>query len=269
MTSVASFHIVQGDTKGDKEWIDKAAQKGLVSSGKWIVPKGARIGDDVAIYVGHLGLYATAVIHSTPVKRRDWVNRYGAALGQVQLIDPSISLGYLREKVPDLTWAIYPRSITTPSPTIAAKLRRMIEQRRREGIGRLRQNQLSTATLAELRAIAVSASSPVAGKRSRNRDERIRAEAIRRYALRRSMGYCESCAGPAPFLAKDGSPFLEVHHMTRVTDDGPDHPENVAALCPNCHRRAHSSKDSAKFSATLAKAIAKIEATIASRISRA
>ena len=263
MTSVASFHIVQGDIGGDKEWIDKAAQRGLVSSGNWIVPKGARIGDDVAIYVRQFGLYATAVIHSTPKKRPDWVNRYAAALGQVALIYPPISIGDLREKLPELTWAVYPRSITTPSSEIAAKLRTIINQRRRKGVGRVGSDQLQSADLKAMREIALSASVSTAGARTRVANERTRAEAIKRYALLRSKGYCEGCTNPAPFKAKDGTAFLEVHHMTRLTDDGPDHPENVAALCPNCHRRAHSSIDSDKFSSKLAKAVARIEAAIA------
>jgi len=62
------------------------------------------------------------------------------------------------------------------------------------------------------------------------------------YALKRSKGACEGCSAPAPFEGKEG-PFLEVHHLLRLGDGGPDHPENVIALCPNCHRRVHFGKD--------------------------
>lgn len=58
--------------------------------------------------------------------------------------------------------------------------------------------------------------------------------------LCRAAGFCEFCKQPAPFnRAKDGRPYLEVHHRTRLADDGDDTVENAVALCPNCHRKAH------------------------------
>lgn len=53
-------------------------------------------------------------------------------------------------------------------------------------------------------------------------------------------GICESCEQPAPFLRKkDNSPYLEVHHIIHLSDDGPDCLDNTEALCPNCHRERH------------------------------
>jgi 5-methylcytosine-specific restriction protein A len=101
-------------------------------------------------------------------------------------------------------------------------------------------------TLAELRAIAlesVSAHAPIEVKRI---NVARRAEAIRAYALARAQGTCESCKVQAPFKSKEG-PFLEVHHVFRLGDGGPDHPDRVIALCPNCHRRAHYSIDADTF----------------------
>lgn len=65
------------------------------------------------------------------------------------------------------------------------------------------------------------------------------AEKLRHYALLRASGQCEYCSRPAPFCNRLGDPFLEVHHIERLADDGPDDPRNVAAICPNCHREAH------------------------------
>lgn len=62
---------------------------------------------------------------------------------------------------------------------------------------------------------------------------------IRKYAALRADGACEYRGCPAPFVTAAGQPFLEVHHIRRLADDGPDSPANVAALCPNCHREAH------------------------------
>ncbi|OLU13203.1 hypothetical protein BVH01_22925 [Pseudomonas sp. PA1(2017)] len=67
----------------------------------------------------------------------------------------------------------------------------------------------------------------------------------------------------APFVRPDGRAFLEVHHMTRLADDGPDLPANVAALCPNCHRRAHYSIDRIEFGCALRAHVAFLEERIA------
>ncbi|MFN4056404.1 MAG: HNH endonuclease [Alishewanella aestuarii] len=58
--------------------------------------------------------------------------------------------------------------------------------------------------------------------------------------LARANGVCERCKADAPFRRKkDGSPYLEVHHNTRLADGGEDTIANAVALCPNCHRDLH------------------------------
>lgn len=59
------------------------------------------------------------------------------------------------------------------------------------------------------------------------------------YALRRAKSSCQLCNKVAPFLRKDGSPYLEVHHIHFLRDGGSDSVNNVVALCPNCHRKMH------------------------------
>ncbi|MDY7081344.1 MAG: HNH endonuclease [Halobacteria archaeon] len=46
---------------------------------------------------------------------------------------------------------------------------------------------------------------------------------------------------------------MEVHHLHRHSDGGVDHPDNVIALCPNCHRRVHYGKDGDSFNQKLIK----------------
>jgi 5-methylcytosine-specific restriction protein A len=53
-------------------------------------------------------------------------------------------------------------------------------------------------------------------------------------------GTCQECKKPAPFLRRiDGKPYLEVHHIRRLADQGEDTVANAIALCPNCHRKRH------------------------------
>lgn len=63
--------------------------------------------------------------------------------------------------------------------------------------------------------------------------------AVRAWALRRARGHCEGCGCLAPFITRDGEPYLESHHIRRLADGGSDTVDNVAALCPNCHREVH------------------------------
>lgn len=52
-------------------------------------------------------------------------------------------------------------------------------------------------------------------------------------------GKCQWCGEKAPFLDKNNEPYLEEHHVKQLADGGKDVIENVVAICPNCHRKAH------------------------------
>jgi 5-methylcytosine-specific restriction protein A len=78
----------------------------------------------------------------------------------------------------------------------------------------------------------------------------VRDPLVRREALRRAGGKCEWC-GQQAFELSDGSLFLETHHIVPLSEDGPDIPTNVAAVCPNHHREAHYGKNRDKMRAGL------------------
>ena len=62
-----------------------------------------------------------------------------------------------------------------------------------------------------------------------------------------ARGVCEFCKSPAPFSRENGEPFLEVHHVIPLSEDGRDEVENTIALCPNCHREAHFGEERMKY----------------------
>ncbi|WP_288097042.1 HNH endonuclease [Pseudomonas sp.] len=78
----------------------------------------------------------------------------------------------------------------------------------------------------------------------------IRDPLVRAWVRQRAKGICEGCGQPAPF-EKNGSPFLEVHHVKHLAQKGSDRTSNAVALCPNCHRRCHHSSDREEFTASL------------------
>jgi 5-methylcytosine-specific restriction protein A len=96
-------------------------------------------------------------------------------------------------------------------------------------------------SLRDLRRRALAASGPareVTASAARS-SYFIRSQTIRLYVLGRAQGKCESCDARAPFVTKRGEPYLEPHHIRRLTDQGTDDPRYMAALCPNCHREVH------------------------------
>jgi hypothetical protein len=223
------------------------------------VPKSAAVGDAVIVHVGGLGFVATALIASPPTLRADWRNRYGASLTNVVLIEPPISIGVVRQRLPALAWARYPRSITTPSPEVATEIMRLVEARRKDGVQLESDEDLAVAGLQELRAVALGSARDAAPVREGDVRYRVRSTAIRLYVLARAGRYCEACESPAPFLTPQGAPYLEPHHTTRLADNGPDHPAHVIGLCPNCHRRAHYSEDAAAFAEHIRARLAVLE----------
>ena len=116
-------------------------------------------------------------------------------------------------------------------------------------------------SLQQLREIALSSTPTQASTQEKIQSIQNRSTAIKLYAKKRANGICEGCNELAPFKTKSG-PYLEVHHLTRLADGGPDRPENVIALCPTCHRRAHYSINHLEFNNGLIVKVSNIEANI-------
>ncbi|MFT8723578.1 MAG: HNH endonuclease signature motif containing protein [Acetobacter malorum] len=102
-------------------------------------------------------------------------------------------------------------------------------------------------SLQDLRRRALeAAAAPPRRTNTGSRSVYARSRDVRNYVLRRADGVCESCDQPAPFETAAGLPYLEAHHIRRLSDGGPDDPRFVAGICPTCHRRAHHGADAAE-----------------------
>ncbi|MDY7576882.1 HNH endonuclease [Herbaspirillum sp. RTI4] len=118
--------------------------------------------------------------------------------------------------------------------------------------------------LTEARNLAIDAASASEGAtpQSALRTLYKRSKAVKDYVLMRAAGICEACMKPAPFIRSNGTPYLEPHHTTRISDGGPDHPRYVGAICPACHREIHYGMDGAAKNLVLQKHVLKLEAML-------
>jgi 5-methylcytosine-specific restriction enzyme A len=67
----------------------------------------------------------------------------------------------------------------------------------------------------------------------------LRDAAVVAYVLKYASGHCECCGSASPFKKLTGEPYLEVHHVKHLSDEGSDTITNTIAVCPNCHRELH------------------------------
>jgi 5-methylcytosine-specific restriction protein A len=113
--------------------------------------------------------------------------------------------------------------------------------------------------LETMRALAFAAANFTPQRRQASASVVERSKIIRDYVNARALGRCEGCGNDAPFYRSDGSPYLEPHHIRRLSDGGPDDPRHVIALCPNCHRRVHFGGDGEAYNEKLSAKMITIE----------
>ena len=80
-------------------------------------------------------------------------------------------------------------------------------------------------------------------KKSSSNSQYERDPEVKAWVLNKASGTCELCDNKGPFKDRYGYLFLEVHHVVWLAKSGSDTPDNAVALCPNCHRKCHYSKN--------------------------
>lgn len=86
---------------------------------------------------------------------------------------------------------------------------------------------------------AGSAGKKKAKRATRITESNVRDPLVSAFAKACAAGICDRCGDEAPFVTKRGHPYLETHHVLWLAVGGLDTPDNVVALCPNCHRLMH------------------------------
>jgi hypothetical protein len=86
----------------------------------------------------------------------------------------------------------------------------------------------------------------------------VRDPKVRAAVLARAKGKCEHCRSEG-FLMTNGARYLETHHIIALAKQGPDSMQNVIALCPLDHRRAHYSTEAVELESSFVKALASMK----------
>lgn len=99
-------------------------------------------------------------------------------------------------------------------------------------------------------------------KMEKEKTEYIRDEKVKDWVLKNAKGICEKCDNEGPFIDGDGRLYLEVHHVIQLANGGRDTVNNTVAVCPNCHRALHHSRDKDKDVNSLSKKVDRLAETL-------
>lgn len=81
---------------------------------------------------------------------------------------------------------------------------------------------------------------------------------VKEWIIKNAQGKCE-CCGIDGFIKEDETAYLEVHHLRPLSENGSDTPQNVVALCANCHRKLHYAKNKKEVRKGLIKKIERLK----------
>ncbi|AMW78899.1 HNH endonuclease [Acinetobacter sp. TGL-Y2] len=155
--------------------------------------------------------------------------------GPVELIDEPYQQQQEDEQKKSRTVWVFPLQLK--SKNSAVTLTEIIETSKNK------QRKLRKKTLEQLAAEAQATAKNDVGFRNTSTKYYIRSDSIVQLAKKLANGICQLCEEAAPFLDKNGDPYLETHHIEWLANGGSDSPENTVALCPNCHKKMHVVND--------------------------
>jgi 5-methylcytosine-specific restriction enzyme A len=102
-------------------------------------------------------------------------------------------------------------------------------------------------SIAELRNITKNSKNKLPSERRVISTHYERNQYIVECTKKLAEGVCDLCNEQAPFKNRKREPYLEVHHINWLSKGGEDSMCNVAALCPNCHKKMHILKNNAEI----------------------
>ena len=156
--------------------------------------------------------------------------------GEVELVDLPYQVDELDIKGNNRkVWKFPIRRIDGTSP-VAVKADKILSIDKKE------EKKIKKHTADQIKEKAYSTSG-IVNSRPIEIEYRSRNPYVSSYVKERAKGVCDLCGEEAPFITKDGTPYLESHHVITLSNNGPDTVYNAVALCPNCHKKIHILED--------------------------
>jgi hypothetical protein len=221
------LHVLVGSNDDDFDLVMEAVQKRQPVKG-WVVPKNATIGDLVIMFTRSAGFVCRACVATKPIPGVFGKKQvYRSDVGPVVLFPTSVPLDYVAARLPSWKWATYPRSYTTPSPTIAEDLRVLLEGPR-----------CDAASVEVDQPLYREGEAHYARSLRYDRSLRAREACIRHYGL--VCAVCGFAYGNVygPEMAR----LITVHHLNPVAAAGEkdiDPIKDMRPVCANCHSVIH------------------------------
>lgn len=176
--------------------------------------------------------------------------------GAVRFLGEFVAAGFDLQQAPDTEGKLRNAIVFNliPLESVVAK----------DAVGAATQRDGADSNLDELRRRAIAAAGgDLSAQTPREARQTVyrRSAVVRDYVLARAAGSCEACGKVAPFATPRGTPYLEPHHIRRLSDGGPDDPRYMGAVCPNCHREIHCGAKGDELNGQLQQVVAEKEGT--------
>ena len=225
-----SMHVLCG-TGDDIQLLRRVATTQRPTA--WIMPKNARRGDEVAVFVRGQGFLATGTVRMAPriVTTGFWAGKYRGSIDQVCMLPAPVSEAAALKALRAWKWLTYPRSYTTVTGQTADGLQTLLASEPPEA--------LPDVDMVEV----------VEGRRRLHQHLAIeRNQAIVTRLKRSVMGRtgklaCQVCAFDFAATYGDvGLGFCEAHHLRPIGQRkraGTTKLGDLAVVCSNCHRMLH------------------------------
>jgi hypothetical protein len=171
----------------------------------------------------------TGLSGASDTDRTVWGEFYDVEVRQLRLVELEHEFGRLWRSPPNFAYSESPEARRESVAAVA----RQFEAEGLEALLRRYRNSIATR----------SALPPVTSSEARSylRDALVVAIARVRANYRCEVPHC----GHSPFVAEDGYPYCEVHHIKPLSEGGEDTIENVACLCASHHREVHHGSERA------------------------
>lgn len=166
--------------------------------------------------------------------------------GEVELVGDPIESKQIGKDTSERKVYLFPLKLKNELYAVDEKLFKSIEEKKAQKAHELNYEQLLKM---------IERSNKMTSTRVVKSEAVVRNPYVADAAKLRAKGKCEKCGKDDMFEVRKNVKYLEIHHLIPLSEGGADTLDNVCALCANCHRELHYSKDRVEISEVLMEAL--------------